>query len=118
MRVVSKSDEPISAFEVYKIVSEELSKIPVGSNRLSDDQLREKFCYSSVLEQIGKHSCIPSIESLNLSTERISALQSHGVQLTSSIIISKDHLDALLSRLHRYVVRPALRVFCLDISSQ
>lgn len=103
MKVVTKSHCPISSFEVYDVVARELSRIPLKDNQLTEEQLRRKFCYVAVLEQIEHHSSIPSVGSLNLSTEAANALEFHGVGATASVVISSEALEGLLDHLHRSV---------------
>lgn len=97
MRIISKSDNPISAFEVYETVAKELSRIP-KENQLNETQLRRKFCYLSVLEQVGRYSAVPSIDDLDLLPEERNALASYG--LTASVVTSREKLDGLLGKLH------------------
>lgn len=103
MRVLTKCDGPVSAFEVYQVVAEELSRIPLKDSLLTEDQLRRKFCYLAVLEQIERHSAVPSIEQLDVTTEGKNALEFHAAGATASTIVSKQNLEALLDKLNRQV---------------
>lgn len=101
MKVIAKADSSISAFEVYEIVAQELSRIPVSESQLTENELRRKFCSTAVLEQIRKHSVVPSIESLDLTLEGRNALEQHSVSVPTSRTISREKLEELLDKLHR-----------------
>lgn len=99
MRVISKADCPISTFETYQIVAEELSTLSWKNSELTENQLRRKFCYLGVMEQIEKHGAMPSIGGLNFSEQR-NALEAHRRDTTATVV-DREQLETLLDQLHK-----------------